>query len=174
MIECFNCQLSTDTDLYSKTIFFNIPIIITNAELRLINEKLTTVDIENCDDIDKISTKHDFLFFDHKIGEKLRYYNHASLTNFFAKISEDQFNLKNNSFTKDLSHFINVLSQHYCPKIILIMHHDEMHENYKKLFDYINFMIKPSQELKEKVRKLSNEYSANIKKIQKEYGLPKR
>jgi hypothetical protein len=161
VIQSFQSQLEQDT--FYQTNFFNIPIIITNAELYLINEKLTTVDIEKAEDIDDISKKEDFLMFHNKIGEGLKRHNQIAISNYFTSIGTNLFKERNHSFSEDLPHFINVLSQHYCPEIILIMHHDKFHSNYKKLFDYIDFMIKPSDKLSQAMSKVKEELEAKMK-----------
>lgn len=170
VIQSLQCQLEQET--FYETNFFNIPIIITNAELYLINEKLTTADIENTEDIDEISKRKDFLMFHNKIGEGLRRHNQIAISNYFAGIDENLFNERNNSFSKDLSHFVNVLSKHYCPEIILIMHHDSAHSNYQKLFDYINFLIKPSDDLKQSMNKVKADWESKMEKVKTTF--PKR
>jgi|GEM_PF-1073945 len=167
VIGCIQSQIETSS--FFNTIFFNIPIVITNAELYLINEKLTTADVEAAKDISEVSTKHDFLIFNNKIGEKLWRHNLAELNNYFTTIDESLFKEKNKSFTNDKSHFVDVLSQHYCPEAILIMHHDAEHRNYQKLFDYINFMIKPSDELKQKMEIAKNEWKRKSQEFKSKF-----
>lgn len=143
LITSMDSQL--DTELFHKANFMHIPVIITNADLHLINENLTTKDIQRADTIEQISAKHDFLIFRNKIGGHLMNYNYSKLATFF-KPRQKQFKGRNSSFTKDLNHFMEVVAGSYSPEVILIMHHDEQHLNYKKLFDYINFIMKPSKE----------------------------
>jgi len=164
-IEQLIISIESQLEVFPETVFFNIPIIVTNAELYLINEKLTTADIENSENIEEVSERHDFLFFHNKIGESLKKYNSETLTQFFKFKGEETFNTKNKSFTKDLSHFIDVLSENYCPEIILIMHHDNQHDNFKKLFDYINFIMKPSDELEKKKIQVKENFENEMEKI---------
>jgi hypothetical protein len=168
VIDAFMNQLS-DFESFSNTIYFNIPIIITNAELRLINKNLTTCDIENCQNIDEISQRHDFLFFNNKTGQILEQYNKEALNAFFSGIDKEVLKNNNSSFTSDISHFINVISEYYCPSVILIMHHDKEHENYNKLFDYINFLMQPSEELKNRMKEVVNERNDRLNEINQKY-----
>lgn len=162
-------QSQIETELFFKTIFFSIPIIITNAELYLINEKVTTKEIENSPNIDKISNKYDFLFFHNKTTEGLLQYNQGKLASYINTVEKATLENRNKSFTKDISHFINVLSEHYCPSIILIMHHDEKHNNYKKLFDYINFIVNPSKVLNSEKKKVTDEWKKQRADFEKKY-----
>ncbi len=135
VISSFANQLEIEP--FFDTNFFNIPMIITNADLHLMNEKLTTSDIEKAKDIEEISSKHDFLLFHNIIGESLKRHNKKALDQYFSKTVRNKFSNRNHSFAKEVDHLVQVTSQYYCPKAILIMNHDPKHENYKKLFNYI-------------------------------------
>ena len=175
VIESMDLQLTIEHSTSANTISFNIPVIITNAELRLINKNLTIDDINNSTDINSISQEYDFLFFDNHIGENLRQHNLRLLDNYFSEEKAELFNLKNKSFATNLPHFINVLAQHYCPEAILIMHHDTEHNNYKKLFNYINYFFKRSQSLINRLKKLNIETEIQRQKIQRKFGVtPKK
>lgn len=150
----------------NRTTFHNIPIIITNAELHLINENVTTEEIRNAVDIGSFSTKHDFLLFHNKIGESLRRHNLRKLSRYFASVGNEVIKNKNNSFKDDIEHLINLISEKYCPEVILIMHHDKEHKNYLKLFEYINFLVKPSVERKDAVMKVKREVEAQMKEFE--------
>lgn len=56
----------TSNDMFKNTIFLNIPIVITNADLFILNPSVTTKDIKNSSSINEVATKHDFLFFHNK------------------------------------------------------------------------------------------------------------
>lgn len=161
LINSMDSQINTER--FSKSIFFNIPIIITNAELRLINKNSTTKIIEDATEIEEVTTKHDFLFFHNKIGDSLRKYNLLKLSIFFNELGEGKFKERNESFAKDVNHFIDVLASNYCPQMIVIMHHDEYHNNYQKLFEYMNFFLKNSNEMKEKLKIASKSINDMIK-----------
>jgi len=162
-------QSQLTTELFFNTVFFNIPIIITNAELFIINEKVTTKEIEDSKDIDSISTKQDFLLFHNKTGESLLQYNNTIITNFFSNFDDELLKSRNKSFTNDIAHLGNVIAQHYCPEIILIMHHDSEHNNYNKLFEYIKFLLNPSQELDNALEKATVEWKKHMNEFEKKY-----
>lgn len=164
-------QNQIEIEHFYKTTFFNIPIIVTNAELYIINKNVTTEQIEKAENIDTISKKEDFLLFHNKIGESLKKYNFNAISSYFAITDEELVKSRNQSFTDDINHFTSVISKNYCPEIILIMHHDKEHNNYKKLFDYINFIIKPSDERELAMKRVKLEWDEKMKKFEKK--LPK-
>ena len=157
VISAFDGQLDKEVDMFNNSIFLQIPMIITNADLHLINKDITTKEIEKANSIEEISTQHDFLIFHNKIGKHLRDFNLSKLAGFFSGKEKKLVNDRMNTFTKDLNHFVNVVASNYSPECILIMKHDEKHENYKKLFDYINFITKKSPELEKRMDKVQEE-----------------
>jgi len=150
-ISAFDNQLDGEVKMFNDTVFLKIPLIITNADLHLINENITTKEIENASSIEEISTEHDFLIFHNKIGEHLREFNLMKLAAFFSRIEKKRVDERINTFTKDINHFCNVIASNYSPESILIMKHDDKQDNYKKLFDYINFLTTKSAELDERI-----------------------
>jgi hypothetical protein len=169
LISSFDSQLNTE--MFNNSIFLQIPIIITNADLHLINKNLTTKDIEIASSIEDISTKHDFLLFHNKTGEHLRDYNLNKLADFFSTQEKKKIEERFNTFTKDISHFVDVIASNYSPETILIMNHDESHDNYKKLFDYVNFLtVKSTQrderiiQVQEDMKQRHTEFEKRLKK----------
>lgn len=165
VISAFDGQMDKEVAMFNNSIFLQIPMIITNADLHLINQNITTKEIEKANSIEEISTQHDFLIFHNKIGEHLRDYNLNKLAGFFAGKEKELVDKKMNTFTKDLNHFVNVIATNYSPECILIMKHDEKHENYSKLFNYINFLTKKSPELEKRMVEVQEEMKRNHEDI---------
>jgi len=169
VIECFDNQLNVST--FKNSIFLNVPIIVTNADLYLINEEVTTKQIEVAKSIEEISTKRNFLLFFNKIGSHLKEYNEAKLLQYFESIDRKVVSERLDTFTKDLGHFINVLSSHYCPQVILFMQHTEDRENYDTLFDYINSILEPDEKTKKRIETAPKDFEkkneAFLKELQK-------
>jgi hypothetical protein len=46
------------------------------------------------------------------------------------------------------------------------MHHDEVHQNYKKLFDYITFFMVQSPELKTKMQEVMKKLQETMKQME--------
>ncbi len=101
---------------FEECTFFNIPIIITNAELNILNEKITTKDIQQAENINEISKKCNFLLYHNKTSESLRLYNIKLLTSYFKTIDKRLFKCKNKSFGEDVESFIDLMSSIYCPQ----------------------------------------------------------
>ena len=174
IISAFESQLDQQSEIFAETVFLKIPLIITNADLYLINENVTTKEIENAETIEQISSKHDFLIYHNKSGEHLNNYNYEKLSEYFSTIPKTVIDKRMNTFTKDLTHFINTIASNYSPECILIMNHDINHENYTKLFDYINFLTKNSEALKKRIvevqvesKKKHEDIMANLKNKKK-------
>lgn len=164
LISAIDSQLNVE--MFFNSIFLNIPIIVTNAELYLINKDVTTYEIENARTIEEISSKHNFLLYHNKIGENLKEYNFNKLVNYFSAQEEQKIKTRMNTFTSEIEHFLNVISQNYCPQTIIIMHHDNDHENYKVLFDYINFITKNSPEREKRIIEVQEEMHIKQKEIE--------
>jgi|AntAceMinimDraft_16_1070373.scaffolds.fasta_scaffold16123_1 hypothetical protein len=169
IISAFSSQLDEEIKMFNDSVFLQIPLIITNADLHLINENITTKEIKKANSIEEISTEHDFLIFHNKIGEHLRNYNLKKLAEFFSGLRKKVVDERINTFTKDLNHFVDVIASNYSPECILIMKHDENHNNYKKLFDYINFLTQKSSELDDRIHIVQEEMKRMHKGIAEKF-----
>jgi hypothetical protein len=149
VIDCFMNQLTVST--FKNSIFLNVPIVVTNAELYLVNENVTTDMIQSATSIEEISSKQNFLLFYNKIGVHLKEYNKYRLLQFFKGIDEKIVSKSMCTFTKDINFLIDVYSSDYCPRVILFMHHSKDHKNYNALFDYINSVLEPDNKTKKKL-----------------------
>lgn len=172
LVACFENQLKFKHT--ASTLYFNIPIIITNAELYLLNEQVKTTDIQDSEEITDISTRHDFLMFHNKSSEALKRYNHGLLSDYFASIDKETFQQRNKSFSEDIDHLVNVIADHYCPQVILIMHHDKEHANYQKLFDYLSFFTEPSAELTEAIKKAREDADQKMRDFEARFPSKKK
>jgi len=164
LISAISCQLN-DTNA-KNTIFYNVPIIITNADLYLINEKAKTTDIKKASTINDIASKHNFLIYCNQIGEELKNYNYERLNDFFDEYGINKVVERFNTFTKDYNHFINVISTYYCPRAMLIMHHDENYNNYDKLFKYLRFLLIPSKQRDDRIEIVIKESKKRFKELE--------
>jgi len=162
VIESFSNQISVKT--FAQTIFLHIPIIITNAELYVCKEDMTINAVKTATTVDQIATKQNFLLFHNKAGAALRTHNLSSLQSYFTSLGDDVFKTKVRSFTQDINHFIDVLASSF-PEVVLIMHHDEKRRNYDTLFDYLNFLLKPSDDLKQKMSEIEAKWEESKQKL---------
>lgn len=165
-ISAFDGQLDSEVKMFNDTVYLKIPLIITNADLHLINENITTKEIEKASSFEEISSEHNFLIFHNLIGEHLREYSLMKLATFFSGIEKKRVDERINTFTDDINHFCNVIASNYSPECILIMKHDDNHNNYKKLFDYINFLTTESANLDERINSVQEEMKKKHKEIE--------
>jgi hypothetical protein len=154
-ISSFNEQLNNE--MFANSIFLQIPIIITNADLYVMRNDITTKDISKAKAIEEVASSHQFLFFHNKIGEHLRDHNFSKVQSYFASQQTDKLNERLSTFTKDFDHFTNVICSNYMPEVIVIMRHDPDNHNYKVLFDYLNFLLTNTEERKRKIVEVSDE-----------------
>ncbi len=157
IISAFDAQLDKEVDMFNNSIFLTIPMIITNADLYLLNKNITTKEIKKANSLEEISKNYDFLIFHNKIGRHLKKFNFNKLAEFFSGKDQNLVDERMNTFTKDLNHFVDVIASNDSPACILVMKHDENHKNYGKLFDYINYLTKKTPELQERIKVVQEE-----------------
>jgi hypothetical protein len=141
-IEGIDSQLYTE--MFYDTAFINVPIIITNADLYLINQDASMNDINNAKDITEISQKYDFLCYRNIASRDLINHNKELLLNYFDS-NKKEYAQKHINRLEDIDHFIDNISK--SPKVILLMQHTQDHTTYDKLFDFINKLIKDTHPL---------------------------
>jgi len=168
-IECFENQLTVDT--FKNSIFLNVPIVVTNADLHLINENATIEQIESANSIEDVSTKQNFLFFFNKIGMQLKEYNKLKLKKYFQSIDSK---LILESKTNDIDLFIEYFSSNFCPQVILFMQHTKDAKNYSTLFNYINQVLEPDKDTQKKIDIVCKSFEERCKdfgkKVKKQNG----
>ncbi|WP_312352018.1 hypothetical protein [Sphingobacterium multivorum] len=129
-----------DEQLYNQTFFdtafITLPIVITNAKLNIINEKITVQEIQNADNVEEVSRECDFLIHRSKIGNDLKRHNEEKLRNYFKANSEYA---EKHILADSVDQLIETLAE--MPQMILIMNHDYAGDNYIKLFKYIDSLI---------------------------------
>ena len=130
-------QLEVET--FKGAPFFEIPIIITTADLYILNKNLKISDIKDAKRVDEVGNKTPFLVYYQKNSKDLTAYNHQRLSAFTRRWPEipSQWNWHSNNF----NWFLEWLAGN-SPRAILIMQHVEDQSTYLALFDYINKLIK--------------------------------
>ncbi|WOK04537.1 hypothetical protein RT717_15760 [Imperialibacter roseus] len=136
LIGSFNEQLHTET--FYDTAFVHVPVIVTNADLYLINKRTTISQIENASDITEVAEKHPFLVFRNKANGDLKRYNGKKLNDYFESIDKQRaiqylnYHFQFEQFLEDMSEL---------PGYILVMNHSESSNNYEILLNYIRQLI---------------------------------
>jgi hypothetical protein len=129
------------TEMFYDTAFINIPIIITNSDLYLINKDASMQDINNAKDISDVTQKFNFLFYRNIASRDLINHNKELLLKYFESTKKD-YAQKHINRPEDIDYFTEDLAK--SPKVILIMQHTQDHKTYDILFNYINKLIRDS------------------------------
>ncbi|EMJ87282.1 hypothetical protein LEP1GSC196_2956 [Leptospira meyeri serovar Semaranga str. Veldrot Semarang 173] len=170
ILQSMEIQINFETFFSKSIIFHHIPIIITTAELYLINNKITINEIENSKDLIDIATKEDFLIYQHDIGLDLRKHNSERLTNFFKPEMKKKAVQKLRRPKKNVEDLINYIAGEFSLKSIIIINHKE--ESYSKLFKYIGELMNPSEDTKSKYNENKKEYYKYISKMMESFKKP--
>jgi hypothetical protein len=147
----------------SEIIFYNIPIIVTTANLYRLNKNVTIKEIKESDDISSILTKEDCLILKIPTGKHLENYNLQEFMQFIRKYGQDELNKKLKSFNEDIRFVCSVISQHYCPSAIAIVQFTESNQGFKKLFDFLNEIVEPTEKTIKRQRKRQKRFEEMTK-----------
>ena len=147
----------------SEFIFYNIPIIVTTANLYRINENTTMKDIKQSNNVDDIGTKEDCLILNGNIGTNLQRFSMSKFSEFVNERGRSFLNNKLKSFNEDISFVFSVIAEHYCPQAIAVVQHSESNRGFNKLFNFLNEVHDPTEktltrirEREKRMKKLSN------------------
>lgn len=151
--------------LVKDTIFYQIPIIVTNANLYLLKTDITTEDIKKSDNIESIAQKHNILLYTPHIDLIQKNKNFQNLYSFLLNIPQKTIKDKFKTFTNDIHHFSEVQSEP--PRLIAIVHWDKEGKNLQELIDYVKKYVWPTQEIKDMLLTKAREREERIKKLWK-------
>jgi len=155
---------------FENTIFYNIPIIITTAELYRIKESSSIEVIKSSDSIEKIATKETSLIVKNNKSVHLKNYNYSIFQDFIKEFGRAKLEKHLNSFNTDLDFVMSVISEHYCPSCFVIIHHSQENIAFEELFNYINRVLKPDKEVIDAMKEKKGKAQEMIKKL----GIKKR
>ncbi|KAB8154327.1 hypothetical protein EZY14_007780 [Kordia sp. TARA_039_SRF] len=150
---------------FNGTIFHNIPIIVTTAELYRIKENSSIDSIKQSGDIEEIATKENCLVIKNKAGVDLENYNLLIFQNFVNEFGKEKLQKKLNSFNKDLDFVLSVIAKHYCPTCFVVVHYSKENNGLENFFSYIDRVIKPDKEIFELIEKNYEESQERLKKL---------
>ncbi|PKP23042.1 MAG: hypothetical protein CVU05_01305 [Bacteroidetes bacterium HGW-Bacteroidetes-21] len=129
----------------SEVIFYNVPIIVTTANLYRLNENVTMEEIKKASNIEDVGTKEDCIILNGNIGTDLEYFNLSKFSKFINSRGKDFLNEKLKSFNKDIGFVLSVIAKQYSPQAIAVIQYSEPNNGFKKLFDYLNEVHSPSE-----------------------------
>ena len=151
--------------LVKDTIFYQIPIIVTNANLYLLKTDITTDEIKKSDSIESIAENHNILLYTPHIDLIQKNRNFQNLYSFLLNLPQKTIKDKFKTFTNDIHHFSEVQSE--LPILIAIVHWDNEGKNLQKLIDYVKKYIWPTQEIKDMILEKSREREERVAKIRR-------
>lgn len=140
----------------SEHVVYNIPIIVTEADLYVLKEGLRFENISEMKNKNEAFEEKNIVLYRYKAKEELCAHNRKKLSQFAKKISYEVLKERNESFTDDVNKLIEVIAQKYTPSMFLIVKHDDKGSVYDKIFNYINTLVEPSSETKNKLNTLND------------------
>ncbi|WP_210415750.1 hypothetical protein [Leptospira bouyouniensis] len=168
IIESIDSQIGDVGEVAYKFIYHHIPIIVTTANLYLINENATIQEISNANEVEEIAKETDFLIYHHDIGRDLEEYNYEALKSYFEDKNKQYIKKSLHTFTDNLDHLIDVISTNHSPSCILIIRHDS--ESYQKLFFYLKELINPSKDTLLKIEKGAEEFRKKFEDMKNKFN----
>lgn len=136
----------------SEFIFYNIPIIVTTANLYQLKDTVTINELKLANNIEDVATKTDCLVLNGNVGSDLENYNLTKFANFVNERGKAFLEQNLKSFNEDISFVFSVIAKHYCPQAIAIIHHSDSNNGFEKLFDYLNEVISPTKKTINRVK----------------------
>lgn len=145
-------QIGTSRYL-SEMIFYNIPIIVTTANLFRLNEKVTIEQIKQSNDLRDISTEAECLILKSSIGKDLEKYNNEILYQLVNKYGTAHLNKKLKSYNDDIEFVLSVIAKNYCQAAFAIIHFSKGNAGFKSLFKYLSEIVEPTEKTLSRERK---------------------
>jgi hypothetical protein len=150
---------------YEGTLFCNIPIIVTTAELYRINENITIDKIKNSNDIEEIATNQKCLVIKNNVGVDLEKYNLSVFQNFVREIGESKLRTKLNSSKENLEFVLSIIAKNYCPQCLIVIHYSKTKNGFDELIAYLKKYIDPDKEVLDAIKEKEEEMNKRLKVI---------
>jgi len=130
-------------------IHYHIPIIVTTANLYLLNDNMTIKSIKDCNDLNDVGTKQKHLIFNCNIGKDLEDYNKKVLSKILKRFDKDFLNRRIGSrHFNNFDSFISAVSRILCPSNIYIVQHTEDSETFDDLFEILKEVSYPDKTIR--------------------------
>ena len=146
--------------------FFNIPIIITTAELFRLNEATTIQKIREAREIEDVASKSESLVLKYFPGADLQRYNRKVLQAHLDRSDAKKLKSAFKSYTKDLSHWYSNLAGHQCPRAIVVISVAHSNAGLDRLFDYLDELVTPSPSLKDEIAAQEEELQEMVRQLE--------
>jgi hypothetical protein len=149
-----------------EIIFYNVPIIVTTANLIRLKENTTIDEIKKSKTIAEIGTKEDCLVLKNYIGRDLEQYSFDKFRQFIKEYGQAELNKKLNSFNDDIVFVSSVIAKHYCPQAIAIIQLTDTNSGFQKLFSFLDEVIKPTEKTFERMKERQKRMDAFARNLE--------
>jgi len=163
-LSCMEYQIEK---LIPETIFYNIPVIVTTANLIRLRENITIDEIKRSKAITEIGTQEECLVLKNNIGRDLEQYNFDKFLNFIKKYGRAKLNKKLKSFNDDIVFVSSVIAKYYCPRAVLIIQFTDANTGFQKLFSFLDEIIKPTEKTFKRMKERQKRMDDFAKKLEK-------
>lgn len=136
----------------SEFIFYDIPIIVTTANLYRLKENITIEELKKSKKIEEVGVREDCIVLDGNIGSDLENFNLSKFSNFVQSRGKEFLEKELVSFNEDIDFVFSVIAKHYCPQAIAVIHHSNLNKGFERLFDYLNEVNLPTEKTMERMR----------------------
>jgi len=126
-------------------IFFNIPIVVTTANLYLIHENTDIQKIKASESISEIADKYDILIAKKKVSTNLKNYSLNIFHGFIKSFDEKKLE-RSNSSGKMINQLFNEIADN-CPETFVIIHFSDSGNGFEKLFKLVEDVINIQEKL---------------------------
>lgn len=143
MVDGFNVHLESN-DGMENVIFYQIPIIVTTANLYRLKKDISISEIRNSSKIEDIAQKHDSLILNQNIGKDLEVYNKSVFNEILTRFDKQFLDRKLNKYEDGVEQLIEVLSKYFCPQSILVINHSQESKGFQNLISLLDEIAFPT------------------------------
>lgn len=120
---------------HKNTLWFNIPIIATTANIYRMKNCITIKDIKSSESIEEVSTKENCIILKTTTDSGLEKYNMGIFSSFIDEFGEEELNASLINNENDIRTILELKSSYSCPEAIIVMHYDNENPVFNKLFN---------------------------------------
>lgn len=154
---------------FASTTFYSVPIIVTTAALYRLREDVDIQTIKASQEIEDIATRESFLVLKATPGSDLLKHNEEIFAMFMMERGLEELAAKLRSFNEDPRFVFNNIATRDCPNSIVVIHHTPDNNGLIKLFEFIDRVIKPDQEIFDLVKQKAEEHLAFFDKFERDH-----
>jgi hypothetical protein len=143
-------------------VFFNIPIIVTTANLYRMKENFDIDSIKNATEIDEVADIQDCIVL--KVPESLyrEKYNLKIFNDFIAQYDRELLNKKLSRGNKDIDFTFSGIAKNHCPETVLVVHHSQGGRELGNVLDYLTKLLDPSPKLLADLEKADEKFNQGM------------